>query len=135
MFTICLSLLQQWTVSTFQNMLWCHFQHILHLQYTRSHTLTERYTNKTRNKLNSSILPRLSLFFKSFIKNDFKQNCSESNLSHGHHVTQWNDIKTTRVLTPDSFPFVIVINHITIRIITLVNSNQDGVYNEFLGCW
>ena len=35
-----------------------------------------------------------------------------------------NNVMTTRVITPTSFPLAIVINRITIRFITLVNSNQ-----------
>ena len=32
-----------------------------------------------------------------------------------------------------SFPLAIIINCITIRIITLGNSYKDGIYNEFRG--
>ena len=42
-----------------------------------------------------------------------------------------NNVMTTRVLTPSHLSLAIIINSIGIRITTLVNSNQNGLYNEF----
>ena len=38
-----------------------------------------------------------------------------------------NNVMTARLLTSAQLPSAIIIDHITIRIITLVDSNQDGV--------
>ena len=38
-----------------------------------------------------------------------------------------NNVMTARLLTSAQLPSAIIINRITIRIITLVDSNQDGV--------
>ena len=45
-----------------------------------------------------------------------------------------NNVMTTRELTPAQFP-IGYHNRITICIITLVNSNQNGVHNEFWQRW